>query len=344
MYPSKDSVRYGVFVKNFENAILKEFEITKIVLTKKKVFFKKLLGYINLYFRIIALIPKLKSKDIIYVHFPLHVAPVIKIVSLYHKKIILNFHGSDLNFINPHTKLMSLFLSSIIKHAQIVVPSHYFKGKITREYNIDSSKVFVYPSGGVNENVFFNNIKKEHNSFTVGYISSFIKTKGWRVFLEAVNILSKSNTISRLNVIMAGGGEDFYKIKSFAKTHGINIQLYQELNQRSLAEVYNELDVFIFPSHEESLGLVGLEAMACGVPVISSDINGPREYVKNHYNGYLFELNNSTQLSEKILMFYRLSKKEKESMILNCLSTAYKYTSTRVNKKLNYFLNQIYEN
>jgi glycosyltransferase involved in cell wall biosynthesis len=89
---------------------------------------------------------------------------------------------------------------------------------------------------------------------------------------------------------------------------------------------------------------VGLEAMACGVPVISSDINGPREYVKNHHNGYLFELNNSTQLSEKILMFYRLSKKEKESMILNCLSTAYKYTSTRVNKKLNYFLNQLYEN
>ena len=74
--------------------------------------------------------------------------------------------------------------------------------------------------------------------------------------------------------------------------------------------------------------------MSCGVPVISTDIEGPQEYVKNGYNGFLFELKNSTELSEKILDLYSLTKKEKESMVENCLTTASNYASISVNKKL----------
>ena len=344
MYPSKESVRYGVFVKNFEIAIQNEFEIIKIVLTKKKGTLSKLLGYISLYLKLIRSLPKIKKQDIIFVHFPLHVAPIVKIISLFHKKIILNFHGSDLNFVNFYTKILSLFLTSLIKHSEIVVPSSHLKKKIIRKYNIKNSKVFVYPSGGVNGEVFFNKLKKKDVDFTIGFISSFIKEKGWFVFLEAVNILNKSNVIGKLNIVMAGGGEDFSKIKSLASIYGVQIEFHQELSQERLVEVYNKLDVFIFPSHRESLGLVGLEAMACGVPVISTDIDGPREYVINGYNGFLFELKNSTELSEKILDLYSLTKKEKELMVDNCLTTASNYASITVNIKLNYFLNEFYKN
>ena len=217
------------------------------------------------------------------------------------------------------------------------------------KYNNDSlgtsSLVIIsfYFAGGVLEGTV-NKLKKKDVDFTIGFISSFIKEKGWFVFLEAVNILNKSNVIGKLNIVMAGGGEDFSKIKSLASIYGVQIEFHQELSQERLVEVYNKLDVFIFPSHRESLGLVGLEAMACGVPVISTDIDGPREYVINGYNGFLFELKNSTELSEKILDLYSLTKKEKKLMADNCLTTASNYASITVNIKLNYFLNEFYKN
>ena len=57
-----------------------------------------------------------------------------------------------------------------------------------------------------------------------------------------------------------------------------------------------------------------------------------------------FELKNSTELSEKILDLYSLTKKEKELMVDNCLTTASNYASITVNIKLNYFLNEFYKN
>ena len=105
------------------------------------------------------------------------------------------------------------------------------------------------------------------------------------------------------------------------------IQKYNLLSQKELQKVYNELDVFIFPTEREgeSLGLVALEAMACGTPVIASDFAAPADYVVNGYNGYKFEKGNPKQLSEKIREFYNLSIIDKENMKESAMETARKY-------------------
>ncbi len=63
---------------------------------------------------------------------------------------------------------------------------------------------------------------------------------------------------------------------------------FHRTRQRSeLAGYYNNLDVFVIPSHQEGLGIVGLEAMACGCPVVSTHCGGTADYVKDGVNGYL---------------------------------------------------------
>jgi len=93
---------------------------------------------------------------------------------------------------------------------------------------------------------------------------------------------------------------------------------------------------------KESLGLVGLEALACGIPVIASNTEGPKEYVKENVNGFLFERGSAKSLYEKIMKFYNLSDKAKEEMKRKALEVAKEYDSHRVNKELTKFLLEVH--
>ena len=105
MYPSTKNIRYGIFVKNFVISLEYDFEITKTILTKKTGF-SKLLGYIGFYIRIVKALSEAKKEDLIYVHYPLFVAPLL---CLFNRKYILNFHGSDITFNTSIRKVYSFF-------------------------------------------------------------------------------------------------------------------------------------------------------------------------------------------------------------------------------------------
>ena len=59
------------------------------------------------------------------------------------------------------------------------------------------------------------------------------------------------------------------------------------INREELRDMYRSLDIFVLTSHREGLALVGLEAMACGVPVVSTRCGGPEDYIKDGVTGYL---------------------------------------------------------
>lgn len=82
----------------------------------------------------------------------------------------------------------------------------------------------------------------------------------------------------------------------------------------SLPEIYCTLDLFIFPTClEESLGLVGLEAMACEVPVIGSYIGGLKDYIKDKENGFflLREMRKNFLIKLNYIYLYLVLKSKK---------------------------------
>ena len=62
-----------------------------------------------------------------------------------------------------------------------------------------------------------------------------------------------------------------------------------ELSSTNLPDFYRSLDVFVLPSHQEGLCIAGLEAMACGVPVVSTRCGGPEDYVRDDETGFLVD-------------------------------------------------------
>lgn len=337
MYPSKENVRYGVFVKNFERAIEDHFDIHKIVLTKKYRFPAKLLGYSVLYLKIIQLLFK-RNDVIIYVHYPLFLAPVLLLILMVKKNMILNFHGTDLIFDTLFKKALAVFQKPLITTSRIVVPSNYYKEKVLDCYQIEEERTLVYPSGGIDTDVFYPDTLQKQKGFTIGYISNFIEEKGWLEFLQAMVFILANKHIPSLSIVMIGDGPDEANIKAFVAKHKLPVVFSSKLTQTELAKKYNLLDLFIFPTHSESLGLVGLEAMACGIPVIAAKAGGPMSYVEDEINGYLFDIKDTAMLVEKIVRFYSLSDKEKTMFSENALNTAQKYDHAIVQKELVAFL------
>ena len=91
----------------------------------------------------------------------------------------------------------------------------------------------------------------------------------------------------------------------------------------------------MFPTAlNESLGLVGLEAMSCGLPVIASNIGAPSAYINEGVNGFLFETNNAESLTKRIIEYNSLSVTSKLSLRENAISTSILYDSEKVSANL----------
>ena len=167
-------------------------------------------------------------------------------------------------------------------------------------------------------------------------MSNFIKEKGWEIFLEAMSLIQNQNLIPSFKIEIVGDGPDSTKLKNYLRQHKLEATITSNLLQQDLAKIYNRLDIFVFPTYREaeSLGLVGLEAMACEVPVIASKVGGPMGYIEDDINGFLFEKRDVKMLREKIVAFYFKEENEKLKLRENALITAREYDSLVINEKL----------
>ena len=79
-----------------------------------------------------------------------------------------------------------------------------------------------------------------------------------------------------------------------------------------------DCDALILPSHREGLSRSIQESMSVGRPVIGSNCTGNKDIIKTGYNGYLFKIKNSRDLSNKILKFCNLSKDDRIKFSQKC--------------------------
>lgn len=350
MYPNAKYPNYGVFVQNTEE-ILKEmgFEVNRIVLNKQPNKFVKLWGYMNYYISIFLTVLFFKH-DMIYVHYAAHNSfPLLALKKVKRNlKIYTNVHGSD---IVPETSFQLKLQKYVKKLLQIsdkvITPSNYFKNLIVNELKIAKEKIDVFPSGGVNSKVFhkieekdqlFKELGLDPHQQYIGYVGRIDYQKGWDVLLEAVHLLQEEGHLANRKIIMVGNGKDYDRFQALINKYkiGDKIIYYDMLPQSKLNEIYNCLDVFVFPTMRkgESLGLVGLEAMACGVPVIGSSIGGLLDYIKEEENGLFFNIGDSNDLKDKVLKFFRYNQEKINLMRAEAFYTATQYEVEFIKGKL----------
>ena len=351
MYPSNKNKHYGIFVKNVEELLRNnEYLVDKVIMTKSNNKFIKLIKYIIFHLKVIFKGLFFKY-DYLYVHFVSHSSLGAIIVKKIKKniKLIFNCHGNDI-IVDTNKDLNNIKRSKkYLKYGdKIIAPSYYFKNILINNYDINKNKIFIYPSGGVNTKKFIkkdiNTCKKEcklnKNKVYMGYISRIEKDKGWDTYLYMIKELEKKHYIEKYNYrfLLVGSGIEEYNMNLLIDK--LNIRQYIDykkmVSQEELVDLYNCLELYIFPTRRksDSLGLVGLEAMACETLVITGDKYGPTDYIDDKKNGFAFKSGDYKDLVNKIIEIRKLDEKELNNIKKEARITALKYDVEKTKDKI----------
>ncbi|WP_161971743.1 glycosyltransferase [Algoriphagus kandeliae] len=344
MYPSESSPNFGVFVRNFEHEFPDDSIqiVDKTVIYGKKKGFRLLLEYVRFIFESIKKLNR-GDFDLVYVHFLQHsLIPFHFWKNSHNKKIFLNAHGTDILGKGRFYKWMRKWNLPIFRNADLViVPSAFFVPKV-EAIGVNKDKIEIYPSGGINPQIFYPGESKNKLFNRVGYLGRLDKGKGVETLIRAFAELPRENLLLEI----CGPGDLEFEFKELCEMLGITsrVKFRGNIPRHKIREIFLTWDAFVFPSElEESLGLVGLEAMACGLPVIGSGKGGMATYLNSGKNGIVFEPGSVKDLKEKILEFYVQNQEFRQNLSNSAIATAHRYRAEEVNSRLRKKIHTIFQ-
>lgn len=135
------------------------------------------------------------------------------------------------------------------------------------------------------------------DAFIVLSVGELNKNKNHEIIIKAIAEINNSE----IHYVICGQGELEGYLKNLCINLGIENQVHLLGYRKDIAEICKVCDLFAFPSYREGLGLAALEAMACGLPLITSDIHGIIDYSKNGKTGYIGSPKNKDSFKEAIL-------------------------------------------
>ncbi|MBN1694193.1 glycosyltransferase [candidate division WOR-3 bacterium] len=175
---------------------------------------------------------------------------------------------------------------------------------LVRDLGIKRNNIVTIPNGievksfsvKLDKNRILKDLGVIKGTKVVGTVSRLYEpTKGIKILLEAFNIIQgKADSL----LLIVGGGKDKKELKQMAEKLKLKALFLGERND--VAEILSIMDVFVLPSLSEGFSVVILEAMACGIPVVATNVGSNREVVLNGKTGFVVEPGNPYELADKI--------------------------------------------
>ena len=166
------------------------------------------------------------------------------------------------------------------------------------------------------------------------YVGRFDKVKGLDFLIRSFKILTSQ--LPEVKLVLVGDGMEKHELQ--ATSNSSNIIFMSTVNNLTIPEIMNCADVFALSSHREGMPTVVLEALACGVPVVSTDAGDVSKVVKDDITGYLIKRRDEEDFANglsKVLI------KNNDFFLYNCITTAKDYSSEKMAQKLVSIYNEI---
>lgn len=281
------------------------------------------------------------NPDIVHVHgtyFPFSIV-VLLLKQLTPYPIVFTVHAS----IHQETKYTASFPKKYYMYLKSI-PLFYYKSKslktadkiiavsepiknIILRYIDDEMKVCVIPNGvNIREFEISSASSEKINHPSILFLGRLVKVKGCDVLINSLPEVKKN--FPNIRYYIAGEGNQKDSLDCLASKLKVkdNIIFLGHITGSEKRNILKSVDICVFPSRYESFGIVALEAMACGKPIIASNVGGLPYIVIDGENGFLFKCNDSKQLSAKIIELLahenlRIQMGELgKKMVINCFN------------------------
>lgn len=277
-----------------KSSILKIF---KIPLITSKLFYHLFRKKYNLCFYFLSIWPPSIFVDAFFLF----------IIKMFRVKYVLYLHAKGL--IDLNEKIVLPPLRSFVKKTILNSLGAMVLGeRLKRDINniIPNDHLFVLPNAIEDVKFKKNEIhySEKKKPIKILYLSMIRPSKGSREYLH---LARKINEIDKnVYFYLAGPNSSdhfFSEIKEFIKNENLSkhIKLTGPVYGEEKERLFLESDIFVFPTHDEAFGLVNLEAMRAGLPVVSSDEGSIPEFVIDGVNGYIVDPKNIDMLTDRVL-------------------------------------------
>jgi D-inositol-3-phosphate glycosyltransferase len=203
--------------------------------------------------------------------------------------------------------------TEIAQQADLLIASTTDEGEdLVNAYGASRDRVFIVPPGV--DLATFRPLDRAEARRKVGldgpmvlFVGRLERLKGVEVAIRALALLGgRAHPDLRLVVLgedsRDGDESEMARLKAIASTLGIRerVDFLGSVAHHELPYFYSAADVCVMPSYSESFGLVGLEAQACGCPVVASDVPGLRSVIRDGVSGYLIEGDDPAEYADRI--------------------------------------------
>lgn len=250
---------------------------------------------------------KYEKLDVLHVHYAIPHAAVAYMTKQILKShginipVVTTLHGTDITLVGSDKSFYPVAEFSINNSDGVTAVSNYLKEKTLETFNITNEIEVIYNFIDFDR---FKKTDKEHFKMAIapegekvlGHVSNFRKVK--RVE-DTIRIFEKIHQEVPSKLLLIGDGPQRQAMENLCREIGLCSEIRFLGKQDAVEELLAICDLFLLPSGNESFGLAALEAMACEVPVISSNVGGLPEVNIEGQTGYLCEVGEVDKMAEK---------------------------------------------
>lgn len=216
-------------------------------------------------------------------------------------KIVTTLHGTDITLVGLHPSFQAITQFSILKSHGLTAVSKFLKDRTVEDFHVPAHRIRVIPNF-IDPKIFRRGKEPCHRATLapagekiIMHISNFRPVKR---IPDVVEVFARINEKVPSRLVLVGDGPERPRGLEKAKELDVADKVLFLGKHQSVDELLSCADLFLLPSKNESFGLAALEALACGVPVIASEMGGLPEVVVHGETGFLFPLGDTESMGE----------------------------------------------
>lgn len=220
----------------------------------------------------------------------------MKLKNKYNLPYIVSLRGSDVPFYNKRFYLLDLLIfkrlsKKIWKNAKFVTTNSEGLKELALDSSPDQKISIIYNGVDIDEFIPLKN-KQMKNKIILVSTGRLIKRKGYEYLIKSISKLDN------IELQLIGDGNLKQELTELSKIGDSNVKFLGKINHKELPKYLQKADIFILPSLNEGMSNSVLEAMACGLPIITTDTGGSKELIKD--NGFIVNKADINSLKDAI--------------------------------------------